>query len=160
MTKAVYAGTFDPLTFGHLDIIKRASGVFDDLVVAATDNPGKAPMFSLDERLAMIEGILGTDTRISVQTFSGLLVDFIRKVGARVVVRGLRAASDFDYEFEMATMNRTLDKDMETVFFVSSPEFMFVSSSLIREIAQAGGDITPYVPTGVRDAIMSKLGES
>jgi pantetheine-phosphate adenylyltransferase len=157
---AVYAGSFDPVTFGHLDIIARASEVFSRLIVATTENVHKAPMFSRDERIALLRGNVNHEPRIEVLAFDGLLVDFARQVGAKVIVRGLRAAADFDYEFEMAMMNRSLAPGVETVFFVTSPQFMFVSSKLIREIATAGGDITPFVPASVCDAIMRKLGRT
>jgi pantetheine-phosphate adenylyltransferase len=155
---AVYAGTFDPVTFGHLDIIARSAEVFSRLIVATTDNINKSELFSLDERLALLRSNIDNEPRIEVQSFEGLLVDFVRHVGAKVIVRGLRAAADFDYEFEMAMMNHSLAPDVETVFFVTSPQFMFVSSKLIREIAFRGGDISPFVPPSVRDAIISKLG--
>ena len=159
MATAVYAGTFDPVTFGHLDIINRAAEVFGKLIVATTENVNKKALFSLEERIALLRGNLDGEPQIEVREFSGLLVDFVRSVGARVVVRGLRAAGDFDYEFEMAMMNRSLAPDIETVFFVTSPQFMFVSSTLIREIAARGGNIDPFVPPTVRDAIIQKLSQ-
>jgi pantetheine-phosphate adenylyltransferase len=155
---AVYAGSFDPVTFGHLDIIARASEVFSRLIVATTENVNKTPMFNRQERIQLLKNNIRNEPRIAVQPFDGLLVDFVRSAGAKVIIRGLRAAPDFDYEFEMALMNHSLAPDIETVFFVTSPQYMFVSSRLIREIAVTGGDITPFVPAGVRDAIMLKLG--
>ena len=155
--KAVYAGTFDPVTFGHLDIIGRALEVFDELVVTTTDNLNKTAMFTLEERLAMLRETLADKPRVTVTTFHGLLVDYAREIEAKVLVRGLRAAADFDYEFEMALMNRELAHQIESVFFVTRPIYMFISSSLIREVAIKGGDITPFVPENVRDAIISKL---
>jgi len=157
MTKAVYAGTFDPVTFGHLDIIGRALDVFDELVVTTTQNVNKSSMFSLEERLSLLKQTLGDNPGIEITHFSGLLVDYARQVGASVLVRGLRAAADFDYEFEMALMNRELAAEIESVFFVTRPKYMFVSSSLIREVAIKGGDINPFVPPAVRDAIITKL---
>jgi pantetheine-phosphate adenylyltransferase len=167
MTRAVYAGTFDPVTFGHLDIVQRAAEVFDDLVISTTHNVNKREFFTLNERVALLQQTIadlpvpsGRRGRIEVQPFHGLLVNFARQQGAQVLVRGLRAASDFDYEFEMAMMNRQLNREIETVFFVTSPQYMFVSSTLIREIAISGGDVEPFVPTIVKNAIMSKLDKS
>jgi len=158
MTTAVYAGTFDPVTFGHTDLARRAASAFDRLIVTTTCAPGKHPVFSLDERLDLLHQTLGDVDNITIEPFEGLLVDFATSRGATVLVRGVRAASDFIYEFEMAMMNRTLQPELETVFFSASPQFMFVSSSLIREIAQSGGNIDSFVPEAVRNAIMSKLG--
>ena len=167
MVRALYAGTFDPVTYGHLDIVRRAAEVFDELIVSTTENVSKHELFSLEERLGLlsqtIEGLPEGSARrgqISVEPFNGLLVDFARSQNAQVLVRGLRAASDFDYEFEMAMMNRQLQQNIETVFFVTSPQYMFVSSSLIREIAFGGGDVGPFVPDIVKNAIMSKLDKS
>jgi pantetheine-phosphate adenylyltransferase len=163
MARALYAGSFDPVTHGHLDIVQRAAEVFDELIVSTTHNVNKRELFSLDERLELLRQTIaalppgGRRGQITVEPFSGLLVRFARERGVQVLVRGLRAASDFDYEFEMAMMNRQLAHDIETVFFVTSPQYMFVSSSLIREIAFSGGDIGPFVPDIVKNAIMSKL---
>ena len=159
MVKAVYGGTFDPVTFGHLDIINRAAQVFDELVVATTENVNKTSLFSLDERLELLKEILQGRSAIAVAPFKGLLVDYARSIGAKVLIRGLRAAGDFDTEFEMAMMNRELVSDIETVFFVTSPQYMFVSSTLIREIAVKGGDISPFAPEIACNAIISKLGQ-
>lgn len=158
MGKAVYAGTFDPVTFGHIDIVHRAAEVFDHLVVTTTDNLNKTPFFELDERLALLRTVLDNAPGIEITPFSGLLVDFARSIGAKVLVRGLRAAADFDYEFEMGLMNRELAPEIETVFFVTRPQYMFVSSKLVREIARKGGDIGSFVPPAVQNAIISKLG--
>ncbi|MBN2082140.1 pantetheine-phosphate adenylyltransferase [bacterium] len=158
MTRAVYAGTFDPLTFGHLDIISRAAEVFDELIVATTDNLEKQSLFSLEERLSMLRQVLNDRPGLEVQPFNGLLVHYAREIGANVLVRGLRAAADFDYEFEMGLMNRELEQQIETVFFLTRPKYMFVSSTLIKEIARKGGDIRPFVPRVVQDAIINKLG--
>jgi len=158
MTKAVYAGTFDPVTFGHLDIISRGAEVFDELVVTTTDNINKEPLFKLDERLAMLREVLDSRPGIEVLPFNGLLVNFALEVGAQVLLRGLRAAADFDYEFEMGLMNRELAPQIETIFFLTRPQYMFVSSQLIKEIAMKGGDVSPFVPPAVQDAIILKLG--
>jgi pantetheine-phosphate adenylyltransferase len=159
MATAVYAGTFDPVTHGHLDIIVRAGKVFDRLIVATTSSQDKTPTFSLDDRLSLLErSTEGLGSNIEVAKFEGLLVQFARRVGALVLVRGLRAAGDFDYEFQMAMMNRALAPEIETSFFVTNPKYMFVSSTLIREIAAAGGPVDEFVTPMVRDAIMSRLG--
>ncbi len=167
MTRALYAGTFDPVTYGHLDIVQRAAEVFDELIVATTHNVNKRELFSLAERLDLLRQTIeelpedrGSRCQIVVRSFDGLLVDFAKAEEAQVLVRGLRAASDFDYEFEMAMMNRQLEHNIETVFFVTSPQYMFVSSTLIREIAFSGGDVEPFVPIKVKNAIMSKLDKS
>ena len=157
MLTAVYAGTFDPVTLGHMDIIERAERIYDRVVVATTDNTGKNSWFSLDERLAMLREALAPRPGIRVESFGGLLVDYAGSVGANVIVRGLRAAGDFEYEFGMAMVNRSMAPQIETVFFVSSAEYMFVTSSLIRSIAQAGGDVSPFVPESARNAIIHKL---
>jgi pantetheine-phosphate adenylyltransferase len=157
MGTAVYAGTFDPVTYGHLDIICRAAKAYDRLIVTTTYTPIKNTLFSLEERIDLLQQSLKDSPRVSVQPFKGLLVDFVKEVNARVIVRGLRAASDFEYEFEMATMNRSMAPEIETVFLVASPEYMFISSSLIREIAYAGGAIDKFVPAPVKDAIINKV---
>ncbi|MCB1216498.1 pantetheine-phosphate adenylyltransferase [bacterium] len=159
MATAVYAGTFDPVTFGHLDIIGRSAQVFERLIVATTHSHSKNPLFSLEERVDLLRrSVAGMPGEIEVRSFSGLLVDFARTVDASVLVRGLRAAGDFDYEFQMAMMNRALAPEIETSFFVTNPRYMFVSSSLIREIAAAGGPLDEFVTPLVRDAIISRLG--
>ena len=159
MATAVYAGTFDPVTYGHLDIIARAGQVFDRLIVATTSSQSKNPLFSLDDRISLLERSTADESdSIEVARFEGLLVQFARQVGASVLVRGLRAAGEFDYEFQMAMMNRALAPEIETAFFVTNPKYMFVSSSLIREIAAAGGPLDEFVTPLVRDAIMSRLG--
>ncbi|MCB1187939.1 pantetheine-phosphate adenylyltransferase [bacterium] len=159
MATAVYAGTFDPVTYGHLDIIKRAGQVFDRLIIATTESHSKNPMFSLAERMDLLrQSVDEIDGNIQVESFTGLLVDFARRKEASVLVRGLRAAGDFDYEFQMAMMNRALAPEIETSFFVTNPSYMFVSSSLIREIAAAGGPLDEFVTPLVRDAIISRLG--
>lgn len=157
MPVAVYAGTFDPVTYGHLDVIQRAAARFDRLIVATTEQTGKQMMFSLEERLALLAGATAGLAGVSCEAFSGLLADFARRSGASFLVRGLRASADFEYEFEMALMNRALAPDIETVFMVTRPEYMFVSSSLIKSVAKAGGDISPFVPGMVKDAIIRRL---
>jgi pantetheine-phosphate adenylyltransferase len=159
MLTAVYAGTFDPVTYGHLDIISRAAAVYGRVVVATTENVSKRPLFSVEERLEQLRLTLDGQANVELASFSGLLVDFARAVGARIIVRGLRAASDFDYEFEMALMNRSLAPEVETSFFVASPEYTFVSSSMIKEVARNGGDVSRFVPPNIQNAIMQRLGQ-
>ncbi len=158
MAVAVYPGSFDPVTFGHLDIIGRASAIFDRVYVAVLRNPAKTPLFSVDERLAMLKEACQDLANVRCEAFSGLVVDFARSKGARVIVRGLRALSDFEYEFVMAAMNRHLNTEVETVFIMTSSEYAFVSSSLIKEVAQFGGDVTRWVPPGVARRLAGRFG--
>lgn len=147
----VYPGTFDPVTNGHIDIIARAAKMVHRLVIGVAENPGKAPLFPLEERIELVraeaEPIASrTGTEIEVQAFSGLLVAFARSVGASMIVRGLRAVTDFDYEFQMVGMNHRLDPEVETVFFMASERHQFISSRLVKEIARLGGDVSSFVP--------------
>jgi pantetheine-phosphate adenylyltransferase len=157
MAGAVYAGSFDPVTHGHLDIIRRAAAIYQPLFVATTGNTGKSQLFSPVERVGLIKAALNGNANIHVEAFDGLLVDYARQCGANVLIRGLRAAADFDYEFGMAMMNRALAPEVETVFFVTDPQYMFISSTLIRQLAQAGGDVSSFVPDAVRDAIIRRF---
>ena len=145
MIRAVYPGTFDPLTRGHEDLVRRASTLFDSLILGVADSRAKRTFFTLAERVAMAREVLGDDQRVEVVGFDGLLTDFVRRQGARVVLRGLRAVSDFEYEFQLAGMNRSLYPDMETVFLTPSEQHMFISATLVREIAVLGGDVTEFV---------------
>jgi pantetheine-phosphate adenylyltransferase len=147
----LYPGTFDPITNGHVDIIGRAARMFDRLVVGVASNAGKSPMFPIEERVELVQAELQavadrTGTAIEVRPFNSLLIGFANLVGATVIVRGLRAVSDFDYEFQMAGMNYRLDSDIETVFLMSSERHQFISSRFVKEIAQLGGDISSFVP--------------
>jgi len=142
---AVYPGSFDPITFGHLDIIERASLIFDKVLVAVSINPGKQPLFSMSERAEMIARECAYLPNVAVCSFQGLLSDFVREQGANAIVRGLRAISDFEYEFQMALTNRKLNPDAETVFLVAKPEYSFLSSSIVKEIASFGGDVKGFV---------------
>jgi pantetheine-phosphate adenylyltransferase len=157
MKLAVYPGTFDPITNGHADILRRSLGLFDRVVVALAQNPRKAPLFSIDERRAMITAALGHDPRIEVDAFEGLLVDYVRRRRAAVVIRGLRALADFEYEFQQAHMNRHLAPEVETLFLMTSEESFFVSSSLVKEVALMGGDVSRMVPAAVVAALEAKL---
>ena len=153
----VYPGTFDPITNGHADILRRALGIFGRVVVALAENPRKAPLFTIDERKAMITDALGRDPRIEVDAFEGLLVDYVRRRGAGVVIRGLRALADFEYEFQQAHMNRHLAPQVETIFLMTSEDSFFVSSSLVKEVALMGGDVSRMVPAAVVAALRVKI---
>ncbi|HXI60430.1 MAG TPA: pantetheine-phosphate adenylyltransferase [Polyangia bacterium] len=155
-TLAVYPGTFDPITNGHADILRRALGIFGQVVVALAENPRKAPLFTIEERRAMILEAAGRDPRVEVDAFEGLLVDYVRRRGAGVVIRGLRALADFEYEFQQAHMNRHLAPQVETVFLMTSEESFFVSSSLVKEVALMGGDVSRMVPAAVVAALKAK----
>lgn len=146
MSTAVYPGSFDPCTNGHLDIIERSSKLFDKVVVAVLTNSAKKPMFTVDERISFLESVISDFPNVEVCSFSGLLVDFLRKIDANVVVKGIRAVSDFEYEFQMALTNKALYPDMETLFLHTNKEYMFLSSSIVREIASYGGSLDGLVP--------------
>ena len=156
MIKAVYPGTFDPLTRGHEDLVRRASLLFDKVVLAIADSRTKRTFFTLQERVALARQVLGGVKNVSVVGFKGLLTDFVRAQKARVVLRGLRAVSDFEYEFQLAGMNRDLYPDMETVFLTPGDEHMFISATLVREIASLGGDVSKFVHPIVRKALAAK----
>jgi pantetheine-phosphate adenylyltransferase len=154
---AVCPGTFDPVTNGHLDIIERASRVFDTLVVAVLDNPRKDPLFSVEERLGILKEVCAEFTNVEIDSFQGLLVDYAQRRGIGVIVKGLRAVSDFDYELQMAQMNERLT-GVETFFMHTNPEWSYLSSSLLKEVAAYGGDISGFVPDFVRERLAEKLG--
>ena len=156
MIKAVYPGTFDPLTRGHEDLVRRAATLFDTLVLAIADSRAKQPFFTLEERIAMAREVLGDMKNVEVVGFAGLLTDFVRKQRARVVLRGLRAVSDFEYEFQLAGMNRNLYPEMETIFLTPSEQHMFISATLVREIATLGGDVSEFVHPSVAKALRKK----
>ena len=157
MTIAIYAGSFDPITRGHEDLMARSLEFVDRLVVAVATNVGKAPLFTLDERVALIREAMSKESRIEVRHFSGLLVDFAREVGARLLIRGLRAVSDFEYEYQMALMNRHLSEGLETVFMVPSLDTTYISASLVREVARFGGDVSGLVHPAVERALRAKF---
>jgi pantetheine-phosphate adenylyltransferase len=157
MIRAIYAGTFDPLTRGHEDLVRRASTLFDSLILGVADSRAKKPFFTLDERLDMARQVLADLRNIEIVGFTGLLIDFARKHNARVVVRGLRAVSDFEYEFQLAGMNRNLNPDMETVFLTPSEQHMFTSATLVREIAMFGGDVSKFVHPIVRAKLAARV---
>jgi pantetheine-phosphate adenylyltransferase len=156
VTLAVYPGTFDPITNGHVDILRRSLKIFDRVVVALAENVRKTPLFSLEERRAMISEALGRDPRLEVDAFQGLLAEYCRRRGATVMIRGLRALADFEYEFQLAHMNRHLAPDVETLFLMTGEESFYVSSSLVKEVALMGGDVSRMVPPGVAAALTAK----
>jgi pantetheine-phosphate adenylyltransferase len=159
VTLAVYPGTFDPMTLGHLDVVRRAARLFDRVIVAVADSQAKKPLFSLDERSEMAKKIVSIYPNVEVMGFSGLLADFLRSVKADAILRGLRAVSDFEFEFQMAGMNRQLNPSVETLFVTPSDQYMFISSTIIREIASLGGDVSTFVPPLVAEKIKARVAE-
>ena len=157
MLTVVYPGTFDPFTRGHEDLVRRAATLFDRVVLAIADSKAKKPFFTLEERIAMAREVLGDMKNVEVVGFSSLLTEFVKKQGARVVLRGLRAVSDFEYEFQLAGMNRNLYPEMETIFLTPSEQHMFISATLVREIATLGGDVTKFVHPAVRAKLAAKV---
>ena len=156
---ALYPGSFDPLTNGHLDILSRARRLADRVVVAILENDAKTPLFSVSERIEMIREIAGDDGSTPERSFSGLLVDFAREVGATLIVRGLRAVSDYEYELQMALMNRRLTPSIETVFLMAKEEYSYVSSRLVKEVARLGGDVSGLVPESIRRRLDERVGK-
>ena len=159
MHRAVCPGSFDPVTLGHLDIVGRASKLFDEVVVAVGDNPSKNRLFTSEERIAMLERACGDFANVRVASFTGLLTDFCRDNGVSAIVKGLRAVSDFDYELQMAQMNASLAAEVETVFVPTAPEYSFLASSLVKEVATFGGDVSGLVPGFVYERLTARLAE-
>jgi pantetheine-phosphate adenylyltransferase len=159
MTKAMYPGTFDPITNGHYDLVRRAAAIFDGVVVAIASNPGKAPLFSLDERVDLARTVLKDIPSVSVTGYTGLTVEFAKQLGARVVVRGLRAVADFEFEFQLATMSRHLSDEVDYVFLTPMDQFNFISSTLVREIASFSGDVSKFVHPEVERALKRRWQE-
>lgn len=157
---ALYPGTFDPITNGHIDLAQRASRIFDRVVVAVAANKGKAPLFALEERVALAREALKDLPNVEVLSFGTLTVDCARMVGASVILRGLRAVSDFEFEFQLAGMNRHLGPELETMFLTPSDKYAFLSSSVIREIVKLGGDVSSFVPELVREALLKKFADT
>ena len=155
--RAVYTGSFDPISLGHLNVIERAVKLVDRLVVGVGINTGKQPLFTIDERVDLIRGALADEPRIEVRSFGGLLVDFARECGASLLIRGLRAVSDFEYEYQMALMNRHLSPRLETVFMVPSLDTTYISASLVREVARYGGEVGDLVHPRVAEALRTKI---
>jgi len=156
--RAIYPGTFDPITYGHLDLIRRAQGIFSEVVVAVADNPHKKPLFTLEERLAMVKKATSAFKGIEVGSFSGLVVDYARKQKINVLIRGLRMISDFEYEFQMALTNRKLADDIETIFLMPQESYSYLSSKLLKEAASMGADLSSFVPDFVAKALKEKIG--
>ena len=160
MATAVYPGSFDPITLGHLDIIKRTAAVFDKVIIGVLINKAKKPLFSIEERVELIKEVTKGIPNVEIVSFNGLLIDFSDKMKADVIVRGIRAVSDFEYELMMAQTNKQLNPDIETMFFATSAEYSFVSSSMIRELAAFNGDITQFVPEEVSRRVYEKFGHN
>jgi len=159
MTKAMYPGTFDPITNGHRDLVRRAAAIFSEVTVAIASNPGKAPLFTLEERVDLARVVLADLPNVSVTGYSGLTVEFAQQRGIGVVVRGLRAVSDFEFEFQLATMSRHLSDKVDYVFLTPADQFNFISSTLIREIASLGGNVSEFVHPQVAAALQAKRGK-
>ena len=157
--KAVYPGTFDPMTRGHEDLVRRAAGLFDHVVLAVADSKNKRPLFTLAERIDMAREALGDVKNVTIEGFSGLLMEFVRAHDARVVLRGVRAVSDFDYEFQLAGMNRKMHPEVETVFMTPGEEYMFLSATLVREISVMGGDVSKFVSPVIAGRLKSKIND-
>ena len=153
MRHCIYPGTFDPITYGHLDVLSRASKLFDQVTVAIAENAGKSPLFTAEERLAMVRPNVAQFPNVSVTSFGGLLVDFAVAQNATAIIRGLRALSDFEFEFNMALMNRHLDPRIETIFVMPNEQFSYTSSSLVKQVAKYGGNINHFVPANVGSAL-------
>ncbi len=155
---AVYPGSFDPITYGHLDIIKRGLIIFDEIIIAVARNSQKNALFSTEERVGLIQEVMKDESRVSVDTFSGLLIEYVASRGAHVIIRGLRAISDFEYEFQIAQMNSTIGREIETLFMMTSLQYGYLSSSIVKEVCSLNGDIDRFVPPEVKLALKRKYG--
>jgi len=155
--RAIYPGSFDPVTYGHIDLIRRALSLFDEVYVVVAENPEKNPLFRLEERVTLMKRAVGRLPGVWVESFDGLTVEYAKTRGARSIIRGLRATSDFDYEFQMALTNRELSKDIDTIFLMPSETHFYLSSKLIKEIAERGGDISTFVPPVAAEALRKKF---
>jgi len=159
MRTAIYPGSFDPLTNGHLDIVQRAARLFDRVIVAVARSESKHPLFTPEERLALVQEAIRDMPNVAADTFDGLLVEYVQEQSAQVVLRGLRAVSDFEFEFQLALMNRKLSESFETIFMMPKDTYTFLSSRLVKEIARLGGNVSPFVPPHVRTALAVRLGK-
>jgi len=157
---AVYPGSFDPITYGHLDIIRRGMSIFDEIIVAVANNSQKNSLFTTEERVDLIREVLKDEGRVTVDTFSGLLIDYVSSRGAHVIIRGLRAISDFEYEFQIAQMNSTIGRQIETLFMMTSLQYGYLSSSIVKEVCSLNGDIDLFVPPEIKAALKKKYGLS
>jgi pantetheine-phosphate adenylyltransferase len=157
MRTVIYPGSFDPFTNGHLDIVHRAAKLFDHVIVAVAKNEGKGPLFSLEERLALVRDSVKDQANVTADTFDGLLVDYVEQRGGQAVIRGLRAVSDFEFEFQLALMNRKLNERVETIFMMPKDTYTFLSSRIVKEIARLGGDVSSFVPARVVSALREKI---
>ncbi|PLX23575.1 MAG: pantetheine-phosphate adenylyltransferase [Ignavibacteria bacterium] len=160
MRIAVYPGSFDPVTYGHIDVLERATDIFDNVIVTIARNSSKTPLFSTDQRVALLQESVSHLENVEVDTFEGLIVDYARKRQAVALVRGLRAVSDFEYEFQMALMNRKLDSDIATVFLMPHERFTYLNSSIVRELARHRTDVSDFVPECVREALVAHFGQT
>ena len=159
MTRAIYPGSFDPVTFGHLDIIKRSAQIVDELIVGVLNNKAKTPLFSVEERVKMLDEVTKELTNVKIVPFEGLLIDFADQVEAKAIIRGLRAVTDFEYELQMSQTNHKLNPNVETLFLTTSLDYSYLSSSTVKEIASFGGDITQFVPELVVEKVTEKMKE-
>ncbi|MCL2415701.1 MAG: pantetheine-phosphate adenylyltransferase [Defluviitaleaceae bacterium] len=156
---AIYPGSFDPVTFGHIDIINRSAKIMDELIVGVLNNSNKiSPLFSLEERIEMLKDVCAHLPNVRIELFSGLLVDFVNKMGAQAIIRGLRAVTDFETEFQMAQINKSLNDNAETLFMSTSPQFSYLSSSIVKEVAFLGGNVDSMIPDSVRFKLLGKIG--
>ena len=156
-SRAIYPGTFDPVTYGHIDLIKRARKIFDEVIVAVAHNPGKVPLFTVEERVQLLKRATRSLRGVSVDHFDSLVVEYVKRKGSRVMIRGLRMLSDFEYEFQMALTNRKLSDDVETIFMMPSESYAYLSARLIKEVGELGADLSAFVPPFVAEALRRKL---